>query len=284
MDGRCARAVWLAFVALVVAVGCDYGDPVDVPPGAVALDGGQPVAPQLARLVAHGAIPEADVNRDGVVDIRDLIIVAQSFGQPLDLPANPVDVLDVQLRVTQQNDLWWREAWRATLRNNTLDTVAVDVDVELQDADGFIVDTDFKFNIPRGPGAIDTVTGSALSDADWADAIVQAVASVRVDGWTPAGDDPSPGDIGVDELATRVTERNDLWWRFAWQLTLTNTTDRTLVFDATIDLQDADGFTVDTDFAFGLDLEPGETRTFGGSALVSSESAELIARYAATLR
>jgi hypothetical protein len=49
----------------------------------------------LLQLQAKGAIPEADVNHDGVVDISDLVIVAKNFGlevvvdEPLPgLPAN----------------------------------------------------------------------------------------------------------------------------------------------------------------------------------------------------
>jgi len=34
----------------------------------------------LLQLQAKGAIPEADVNRDGVVDISDLVLVARNFG------------------------------------------------------------------------------------------------------------------------------------------------------------------------------------------------------------
>ncbi|MBT3271255.1 hypothetical protein HN371_29225 [Candidatus Poribacteria bacterium] len=64
-------------VAVVVIAGCDYGDPMGLDADANSQD----VAMLLTRWQAEGAIPEADVNGDGTVDIVDLVIVSQNFGK-----------------------------------------------------------------------------------------------------------------------------------------------------------------------------------------------------------
>jgi len=230
----------LIMFLLLSAVGCDFGGPDLVEP-TVALDMTAPVVPQLAALVAQGAIPEADVNRDGLVDIRDLILVAQSFGQPVDAPASPVDVLDVQLRTTEKNTVWWREAWRVALRNNTADTVSVDLVVQFQDADGFVVDDDTEYGLVLSAGEETTFAGFDLLSVPWVEAVAQLQASVTVADYVQPAGEAATGDIELADLAVRVTEQNTVFWRFAWRLTATNTTDAPLTFDATIDMQDGTG-------------------------------------------
>jgi len=273
----------LIMFLLLSAVGCDFGGPDLVEP-TVALDMTAPVVPQLAALVAQGAIPEADVNRDGLVDIRDLILVAQSFGQPVDAPASPVDVLDVQLRTTEKNTVWWREAWRVALRNNTADTVSVDLVVQFRDADGFVVDDDPEYGLVLSAGEETTFAGFDLLSVPWVEAVAQLQASVTVADYVQPAGEAATGDIELADLAVRVTEQNTVFWRFAWRLTATNTTDAPLTFDATIDMQDGDGFIVDTDTAYGLTLASGATETFTGFALVTADVADTIQLYDAHIR
>ncbi|MBT3270012.1 hypothetical protein HN371_22890 [Candidatus Poribacteria bacterium] len=278
------RSLWIAPILMLAVTGCDFGAVDGLSGGGVVLDPHAPARPQLAALVAQGAIAEADVNRDGIVDIRDLILVAQSFGQIVEIPPAAVDIVDVQLRVTEKNDTWWRQAWRVTLRNNSPDTVSVDLGVEFQDADGFIVDADTEYGLSLESGAAETFTGFGLVSMPWAETVAGGAAAVAVRGDTPDGDGPAPGDIDIVDLAVRVTEKNNTWWRFAWQLTLVNDVDRALVFGATVEFQDGDGFIVDVGNDYGLQLADRETRTFAGFALVRMPSAETVALYAATIR
>jgi len=92
----------LVYVLLLMglALGCDYGEDAEPERQTVELtaedfkDVQDPRA-FLIELQAKGAIPEADVNRDGVVDISDLVIVARNFGLEVvldePLPGLPVD-------------------------------------------------------------------------------------------------------------------------------------------------------------------------------------------------
>ena len=83
----------LAFAALV---GCDYGDPAMIETADIAAVGDP--GTMLIRWQTEGAIPEADVNGDGTVDITDLVIVSQNFGKDVDAGA---------LRILP--DIAWRE-------------------------------------------------------------------------------------------------------------------------------------------------------------------------------
>ncbi len=94
----------------------------------------------------------------------------------------------------------------------------------------------------------------------------------------------SQDDFEIVDVTMRVTERNQLWWRHAWRLTIRNTGRKTLVLDATIEFQDADGFVIDTDDEYGLRVPVGNQETFTGSALVNLPSARNVRRINAKVR
>ncbi|MAF11835.1 hypothetical protein CMK11_15415 [Candidatus Poribacteria bacterium] len=69
----------LIVLAIAAAVGCDYGNPAAL--GILDPAATDDIGARLIRWQAKGAIPEADVNGDGTVDITDLVIVSQNFGR-----------------------------------------------------------------------------------------------------------------------------------------------------------------------------------------------------------
>lgn len=93
------------FLALALALGCDNGseplsanDPNEVSGTLTAEEFQRNAADPrtfLLQLQTNGAIPEADVNRDGIVDIADLVLVAKNFGLEVvfdePLPGLPAD-------------------------------------------------------------------------------------------------------------------------------------------------------------------------------------------------
>lgn len=72
----------------------------------------------------------------------------------------------------------------------------------------------------------------------------------------------------IVEISSRVTESNDTWWRYAWRLTLANDSQKPMIFNATIEFQDADGFVIDQDSENGL-IPASSEKTFTGYKLVS---------------
>lgn len=72
----------------------------------------------------------------------------------------------------------------------------------------------------------------------------------------------------IVEIDSKVTESNDSWWRYAWRLTLANDSQQSMVFNATIEFQDADGFVIDQDSANRLVVPPTKEETFTGYTLV----------------
>lgn len=153
-----------------------------------------------------------DVNHDGEVNLLDIIIVSRSFGEPVPEPiedseivalrtensdlieqitqltaeidrlnellAPPpvpgkVDVLDFQVKITQQNDIFWQFSWNLTLANNTGEAAEVDVDILFLDSDEFIVSSDYEYNLPLAIGESKTFRGTDLIRTEIASEIVE---------------------------------------------------------------------------------------------------------------
>jgi hypothetical protein len=91
---------------------------------------------------------------------------------------------------------------------------------------------------------------------------------------SPVGMNQKPFEI-VD-VNSKVTESNDTWWKYAWKLTVRNSSDRHLSLQATIEFLDAEGFVVDSDTEYNLGIAAGSTQTFTGYALVTAKVAGTI--------
>ncbi|MBK8536912.1 MAG: hypothetical protein IPL59_18545 [Candidatus Competibacteraceae bacterium] len=66
----------------------------------------------------------------------------------------------------------------------------------------------------------------------------------------------------IVEVDSKVTESNNSWWRYAWRLTLANDSEQPMIFHATIEFQDADGFVIDENRANQLIVPAGKERDF----------------------
>ena len=95
---------------------------------------------------------------------------------------------------------------------------------------------------------------------------------------------PEVTGIEIVELAVKVTDQNDFFWQFSWQLTLSNNTERDVELDVVkVLFQDNDGFIVDTDLEFGLLLLSNETKTFHGYGLIDTDIAPNVENYSAEI-
>ena len=88
---------------------------------------------------------------------------------------------------------------------------------------------------------------------------------------------PKEKEWRIIEIDSRVTESNDTWWRYAWRLTLANDSQKPMIFNATIEFQDADGFVIDQDSENGL-IPASSEKTFTGYKLVSVPGAAKVAK------
>lgn len=82
----------------------------------------------------------------------------------------------------------------------------------------------------------------------------------------------------IIQIDSRVTESNDVWWRYAWKLTIRNDAGTDGSFDATIEFQDSDGFVIDSARESHLAVPAQSERTFTGYTLVSVPGATRVAR------
>lgn len=120
-----------------------------------------------------------------------------------------------------------------------------------------------NFDTEAWPRVADDFTAGVFS--------AESSASTAAPASTPR--EPSGGPLDIIDVSTRVTERNDSWWRFAWILVLRNNTSAPISASATIEFVDADGFVIDEDNEYRLGVPANSQREFTGSKLVSMPGA-----------
>jgi len=89
---------------------------------------------------------------------------------------------------------------------------------------------------------------------------------------------PSPTPTIVENwkiynIRYQVTEKNDTWWKFSWQLTLKNNTSSIVNFLVNVNFVDRNGFIIDDDINNPPEFTPKEQRTIKGYALIDAELA-----------
>ena len=89
------------------------------------------------------------------------------------------EIVEVGSKVTEQNNSWWKYAWRVVVKNNGVSPIAVRATVELQDSGGFIVDEGDSEVTPIRPGEAATITGYELVTASVAPNVAKTNAKVR---------------------------------------------------------------------------------------------------------
>lgn len=96
-----------------------------------------------------------------------------------------------------------------------------------------------------------------------------------------AGDEPAPEpdepenpddpyEVGIE---SRITEKNSVFWRFAWKLSIKNNRNTASSFDAEIQFLDEEGFVIDTEREFDLQVRPKEEKVFTGDTLIGADVA-----------
>lgn len=79
---------------------------------------------------------------------------------------------------------------------------------------------------------------------------------------------PQKKNLEIADISTKVTEKNSVWWRFSWNLTLKNNTDRTRTTAADIKWVDSEGFVIDSAHEYSLEIPANSEKTFNGFALI----------------
>jgi hypothetical protein len=79
-------------------------------------------------------------------------------------------------------------------------------------------------------------------------------------------------ELDIMEISTRVTEKNNVWWKFAWKLKVKLDTSSLLssrIFDAKLKWLDKDGYVIDDDIEYRLNAKSGREETFTGYTLIT---------------
>lgn len=88
------------------------------------------------------------------------------------------EIEEINAKVTETNDTWWRFAWRLTIRSSGTKDQVFDATIEFQDADGFIIDSDRGSGLHVPAGGQETFTGFALVRVPGANRVAKTYAKV----------------------------------------------------------------------------------------------------------
>lgn len=89
--------------------------------------------------------------------------------------------------------------------------------------------------------------------------------------------------LKLETIDTRATETNDVWARYAWKLSVSNSGSEPCKFNALIEWQDPDGFVIEEDNEYDLSLDAHETRTFTGFRLINYPGASRVSKIEAKI-
>jgi len=91
-------------------------------------------------------------------------------------------------------------------------------------------------------------------------------------------------DFEIVSVNMKVTESNDVWWKFAWRLTIKNKSESPQIFDAKIEFQDKEGFIITDHDGHNLLVPPNSQETFTGYELINARVAGNVAIVNAKVR
>ena len=94
-------------------------------------------------------------------------------------PTPLLEVASVETRVTETNNVWWRIAWRLTVRSHANRPLQLIAKIEYLDAQGFVVDQQVEHGLILPAGANETFTGFSLVNAQVAGSLHSVSAKVN---------------------------------------------------------------------------------------------------------
>lgn len=91
------------------------------------------------------------------------------------------------------------------------------------------------------------------------------------------------GEIIIVSIDSKVTEKNSVWSKYAWKLTLRNNTKTRKSVTAKIEWSDGEGYIVEDDIAYDLQIASGTEETFTGYDLIDASVADSIRKVGAKI-
>ena len=110
------------------------------------------------------------------------------------------------------------------------------------------------------------------------------IAKVQSAGGTPEQTQaPQEPSLQIVRVATKVTEKNDAYYKFSWILTVKNDADVGKSFTARVEWLDREGFIIDDDVAYDLTIDAKEEKHFTGYTLTDTDMASTISNVRAKI-
>lgn len=104
---------------------------------------------------------------------------AQQPTAPARPPEATFEIVSIDYRVTERNDTFWRHSWKLVLKNTSAEAAVFRAEIEFQDADGFLVDSDTGRDLVVPANSEQSFTGAALVTTSSAAKIAKVNAKVQ---------------------------------------------------------------------------------------------------------
>lgn len=94
-------------------------------------------------------------------------------------PESDWQATDLEYKIIEKNDSWWKFSWQFKLKNNTSSSGVYFITVNFLDRNGFIVDYDIDSPSKFNPGEQRTVRATTLIDTDVAPDVKSAEVEIE---------------------------------------------------------------------------------------------------------
>jgi hypothetical protein len=115
----------------------------------------------LARLSSLEA--RVDQLEKRILELDSARVTARSTAAPSGAPT--LEVVSIDARITEANDVWSRFSWKLVVRNRSTSPCIYQATIEFSDADGFMVNQSPQSPSQIGPQSEVTASGFELIDA-----------------------------------------------------------------------------------------------------------------------
>lgn len=224
-----------------------------------------------------------DVNHDGEVNLLDIIIVSRSLGEPVPEPIEDPEIAalraeksDLNLQIAELSAEINRLEENARLQEESI----ANLQRENEALESQVAELLTEVGSLGEDVKLQTETNASLQaeNNDLTEQITQLTAEIDRLNELLA---PSPvqGKVDVLDFQVKITQQNDIFWQFSWNLTLANNTGEAVEVDADILFLDSDGFIVSSGYGFDLPLAIGESKIFRDTSLIGTEIASEVVEY-----
>ncbi|MFA6515324.1 MAG: hypothetical protein WCT42_03615 [Candidatus Paceibacterota bacterium] len=95
---------------------------------------------------------------------------------------------------------------------------------------------------------------------------------------------PQAKTIEIVSVETKSVEKNSVWWKYSWVITLKNTSIQDKIVNAELSWKDKDSFTIEKAQEYNLNIPANSEKTFSGYKLIDIQIAPTVSNISAEIK